>query len=418
MEGKDKNKAKIGVYLNLKTRLKQTNEIFDYSSTDNINEMNTFITGRIYLYRLLNNDIVKSDPGSSKEDELLLLIRKKENSYEIDNITYKLNPFNSENSKKINNYLWYVINSEPSINMINPNEDYYLKEGDIIKFGKVKYFVKKICIKKEEGNSKKENDVDNKNNIKKEEESMNIFIPECLEFKKCEFCNENIFKLCKCKEFQHLKCIQKWIKERKIERENKKKSVNNYFINIYYCEEYINKDPRCEDSECIKDCKCIKCNTYYPLKFKYFDKNDQKEKEIDIFGISKPKSNYMILESIETNDEYKNLDRFIKYIHVIKLNKDVINIGRGLHNDVIIDHSSVCKEHAIIKYNDGKILLKNKSKKAGTLVLIQDKSFKLTDKEIYLQVNKTFIEAKIMEEKNYKTNEKSKYPLLDKKANK
>ena len=92
-----------------------------------------------------------------------------------------------------------------------------------------------------------------------------------------------------------------------------------------------------------------------------------------MFEYSKPEdSNYMILESLET-DGYYDSDKNKKFIHVIRLTKNEINIGRDNNNDVIIKHSSVCLNHAVIKYINGKILLKNKSRNAGTLVLIQKK---------------------------------------------
>ena len=195
------------------------------------------------------------------------------------------------------------------------------------------------------------------------------------------------------------------------------KSTN--FINVYYCDEVIKKDPNCDDPD-SRDCECVRCNTFYPLRFKYKEEKEGKEKSINFFEIPRPNKSYMILESFETNDETKNIARYTKYIHVIQLTNDDINIGRGSHNDVIIDHSSVCKEHAVIRYNkeNGKILLKNKSKKAGTLVLIKEKAVILSEKEVHLQINKTFIQAKTMEEEDYLEikNDNSKYPLPELKS--
>ena len=483
MENKDNEKNKnegkeFGVFLNLKTRLKPTNEIFDYGNAENttyVRDMNTFLTflkkKRYNLYRLRNNDIVKADQGNvTKEDEFLILIRKGKDYYYIDNLNYSINcDSNSlalDKFRATKNFIWKVVNSEPSTKLKNPNEDHYLKQWDIIKLGKVKYLVSKICIineKKEDndnkgnsdnkGNNEKKDDKENKgnnennenkeNNEKKgnnenkgnkenndnkgnnkntetyEIDEDNIFTIEIKEFKKCEFCNENIYSFCKCNnEFQHTKCIQKWIDERKYDKDNKKKTVNNHFIDVYFCDEVIKKDPNCDDPD-SRDCECVRCNTFYPLRFKY---KEGKEESKNFFKIPikfKNKS-YMILESFETNDESKNIARYRKYIHVIQLTDDDINIGRGMHNDVIIEHSSVCKEHAVIRYNkkDGKILLKNKSKKAGTLVLIKQKEVILSEKEVHLQINKTFIQAKIMEEKDYLKikNDNSKYPLPDLKS--
>ena len=128
----------------------------------------------------------------------------------------------------------------------------------------------------------------------------------------------------------------------------------------------------------------------------------------------------MILESLEYCDRNKNSGKIIKAIHVIDLtNEGEINIGKKpSKNDIIIDDFSVCPEHAVIIYKDGKLLLKNKSLKSGTLVLNKKSTLKLSEKEkeMYLQVDKTFIEAKIMEEKEFldtKKNDETKYPILD-----
>ena len=70
--------------------------------------------------------------------------------------------------------------------MINPNEDYYLKRGDIIKFGNVKYLVKEINIKEEKRDGEEKRD-DKENEINKNvEEKHNSFISEIFQ---CYFFN-------------------------------------------------------------------------------------------------------------------------------------------------------------------------------------------------------------------------------------
>ena len=142
---------KIGVFLSLKTRLKSTNEIFDYSSKDN-EILVTFIDKRTYICMKENSEI-KTE--YTNQNEILLIINREGNSFYINNMTYKNHKIDLENLRKINKYIWYVINSD-SNSIINPNDDYDLKEGDIIKFGKIKLFVKKIVIidKTEKENNK------------------------------------------------------------------------------------------------------------------------------------------------------------------------------------------------------------------------------------------------------------------------
>ena len=393
----DSMKAEEGVYLIFKNYTKSTNEIFDYSSIENNDIQNTFITEKTFIFKSENNIIkeFKDKELALEDDNLLLTIMRNEEGFYINNSNFQFQQI--EQLRNVKNYLWYVINSDNK-EIINPNEDYYMTEGDIIKIGRVIYFVKEILIYNEnnkEGTGKIEN------NEKIKDEKINNFIPEIKEYKKCDFCNEILFKLCKCKEYQHIDCIKNWIENTIIITKNKKETVQNYYFNIYYCDEYISKDPNCIDSEC-KNCKCVKCNTYYPLKIKYnfYDENLKKNeiKYQDFYQISKPeKSSYMILESLEYTDEYKNKPQIIKAIHVIKLIEgDIINIGSDDNSDVIVNHSSVSKNHAIIKYNNGLILLKNESKKAGTLALFKEERFYFSETEVYLQVDKTFITAKIM----------------------
>ena len=135
------------------------------------------------------------------------------------------------------------------------------------------------------------------------------------------------------------------------------------------------------------------------------EKKEQKE-YIEFYEIKKPeKCDYLILESLPHQDKTSNSPKIEKDIHVIKLieGKD-INLGSDTNNDVVIHDVSVCKMHSVIKYdkNKGKLLLKNKSKRAGTLVLIKDKFVDLSEKEIYLQVDKTFFSARLIKIKEIK----------------
>ena len=122
-------------------------------------------------------------------------------------------------------------------------------------------------------------------------------------------------------------------------------------------------------------------------------------------------SSYMILESFEHSDMYKNSSKYKKTIHVIKLTEENdITIGSENSNDIFLNNSSVCPQHAVIKYKDKKILIKNRSKITGTLVLIRDGDFAIKEKkEIALQIDKTFFKAQIMKEEDFLNNKKNDY---------
>ena len=188
--------------------------------------------------------------------------------------------------------------------------------------------------------------------------------PPCLDYKKCECCGCLMIKFCKCQEFNHFKCIKNWIiKERKL-NDISKETVQNYYFRIYKCREKLERDNNSIENSNMSSKN--ECNTYLPLKFKLntkepieFKLNDDDEKPlkykvgdiIDFYEIKKPEnSEYFILESIDNDDSSSNSD-VIKSIHVIKLTGEDIKIGRCSQNDVIVDDSSVCKKHAIIKYD-------------------------------------------------------------------
>ena len=397
----DKNENDIaGVWMNMKTHLKNIDGIFDYSSSKN-KCFNVFDRKKEkkFIVRTENNNIkwIKQHAHKSEGEEILFIINYS-NGFKIENVIKKNLEPNEKNINLINNNLWYIINSEDSKGLNGKeNEDYYLSENDILKFGKVKYIVKEIHIEN--------NKNININNNKKIFDLNHI----CKAHKYCEFCKGLMIKFYEYDEFEHFNCIKDWINDRIITRENE--IVNSYYFNIFQCKEYIRRN--CNEEKCEKDDCCKKCNTYYPLYFKLDQNGNPSEEEkkgqkeyFEFYEIKKPeKCDYLILESLPHLDKISNSPKIEKDIHVIKIQegKD-INIGSGKNNDVVIHDISVCKMHSVIKYvkNKGKLLLKNKSKRAGTLALIKDKSIVLSEKVKYLQVDKAFISARLIKQKEVK----------------
>ena len=399
----------------LKLLLIQNNsKIFDYSNKNERKEINSIFEDSTFIIIKKNNSFYRVDNQSNIESEkgelLLFRIRKNKNSiYILENpLSTKIS---EDNSDILNIKLWFVI--KPPVEILNEikyvNEDYYLNEYDIIKFGNIKYIVLEINIKSIKDNN------DNNDNYSKEdtinEETNNYydignlnkntglifdFYQKPKEFYesldenysiKCYICNENkcskenpIVKFCKCN-YSHFECLRSQIKTKTIS--NKDNSVKNYYIRYLTC----------------KKCKCI-----YPLKFKISDK------KFEFFQIEKPNNDYLILESIEPNYFYGH----IKIIHVIELNDNKnINIGRNREdNDVIISEPSVSRKHAFLNYNkeERKILMKNISHTFGTLVLIK-KSLEIKENIIQIEIGKVFIEAKTMTFGEFEKNKHTKYPL-------
>lgn len=386
MENKNEDDI-VGVWLNLKIDLRNTDGIFDKSSK--IKCFNVFIIMKsCFIARTENNKIKCYDQQSfvSHGENILFKINYSGVKASINNPTLNINMEQSEeNINLINNNIWYVVNSEDK-NGVNENDDYYLSENDIIKFGKVKYIVKEIHFENKSFN--------NDNNVK-------IFNTNyiCKEHKECEYCKGLMVRLCDCKEFEHFQCIKDWINNRILPgKENK--LVKSYYFSIFQCKEYIYK--KCKEEKCEKKGCCKRCYTYYPLRFK-LNENDNSFK--DFYEIKIPeKCDYLILESLTHQDKTSNSPKIEKDIHVIKLTEENITLGRDKTNHAILPDSSICKEHSVIKYikDKGKLLLKNKSKKTGTLVLIKETTIDLSEKEKYFQKDKTFISARLIKKKEVK----------------
>ena len=419
---------KTGLYLDLMTRTKPTSGVFDFSDIKNkyINQINIFISEKtIWCYRDKNDNIIilkfqKSDPDL----KFLFFIRKTkvcerescsaqdQTPESSEGFILKINKLkdNAEpnfiNFNKINYYLWYVVNSESEQKnqIINDyNEDYYLQKGDIIKIGHIKFIVKEIVIKDDKNNDaeKKEDETKEINKSNKQIFNLDVKYIDC---KICEICGEEIFQFCKCNKdhYEHFGCYKKWFDERKIIFKNSKGTVKNYIFDIYKCNN--------ETQELDEDEEHKRCDTFYPLKFKYKINEETKYKELESIERFED-SSYMILESFEHSDMYKNSSKYKKTIHVIKLTEENdITIGSENSNDIFLNNSSVCPQHAVIKYKDKKILIKNRSKITGTLVLIRDGDFAIKEKkEIALQIDKTFFKAQIMKEEDFLNNKKNDY---------
>ena len=133
---------------------------------------------------------------------------------------------------------------------------------------------------------------------------------------------------------------------------------------------------------------------FFLVRFKI----EGKKQIFNLIDIEKPKGDYIIFESLNQVKENCN----IKSIHVISLNDDIIKIGRGHESDVRINDISVSRIHALLKYdkNNGKLLIRNLKSKFGTLILLKNPFF-IKEKKIDFQIGRTFIEAYLMNIKDF-----------------
>ena len=311
----------------------------------------------------------KKQPDIQRNEDLLFRIRNRNSGIKIDNIVSKKNTFQKiELVDYLDNKLWMLLNSETYGD--NEKSHYSLYEGDIIRFGKMKFIVHEIKIIPEDS-SKSESitsgniGTDSYDNINKNSEEIFYKLPELEKYKKCKFCLTYNVCLCNCRpeKLIHFQCLKDQFKDIK--------PINNKNNNI---STYIAENFNCKN-----------CSSQYPIEFR-IPKNYS---NYELLNVDKPKdSNYLILESYGYNNK--------KIVHLIILKGDKITIGRSENNDLILDDPSIGDKHAEIIFNkkNQKLILESLNNNFDTAVLVR-KSIKINEKIINLQVGKMKFEANL-----------------------
>ena len=335
--------------------------------------------------------------------ELLFSVIKEDNDFFISKqFNYNQNP-SLKSIDSISNNLWYVLNLETKKKFYKSgskyNEDYFLNKNDIIKIGKIKFLFNEFNIDGID-NIRYENKENSYNlsllNSKTDPLFNMIYDAERVDLNNTEkiICNicysgentdENpLVNLCHCNggmKFSHFNCIKLWMKTKLIIKENSKKNVKSYNFSCFNCKI---------------------CKTPFPFKFRIKDKNNNNNmnKIYSLIDIEKPEfENYLVLESLDQINENNNF----KTIHVITLNEENFIIGRGHACDIRINDISVSRVHAILHFDMIRklLLLRDLKSKFGTLVLVK-KPIKILKKYIRLQIGRTFIETKLVDEDDVK----------------
>ena len=386
------------LYLITKSWIKDNHFLYDYESNQTQNKDFNICTTS-YIQR--NGEDIKSNFFDNNEEEFLFKANNNNNEFTLENDIPKLILPTEENINKINNKMWYILRSDSNRsnesvqNINNTNDDYYLCNNDIIRFGRVKLLISEINIPSRQNNigfSLQNNDInkydiDNLNNNTQPVFDFISIAKDASEFndipnddKICKICysgendreNNPLINLCNCNggiKFAHFICIKSWMQTKLFYKENRQKTVNCYAIKNFNCE---------------------LCKTPYPFKFKI----NGIEKNFELINIKKPiGSDYIVLESL---NQIKNNCNY-KYIYVVQLTGEELIIGRKVECDITINDISVSRNHALLKYNlnDGSLLIRDLKSKFGTLILIQ-KPLKIKEKGIHLQIGRTYIEAKIV----------------------
>jgi hypothetical protein len=340
-------KTTTTTFVNIKatTWTHESKDLFDFESSQFL-EKSLEAHASASLLRV-NDDIqtVDNQNGSIENQENLLSLKK-------DNETFSLcrASQNMDDSASKCEQPWLVVKS------VNPSNIHYkghtLTEGDIIKLGKIKLRIRELHPF---GNL--EDSLESPIEETKTEETCPQFIqkqqveslPDGQEFT-CKICLETEYNLanplitpCSCSgsvKHVHLSCLKQWI------------TSKCYSKVDVACSMYMWKDLECE-----------LCHQSLPDVFLHDNQ------EISLVDIVKPKTPYLILETMPEN---KDIRKVYYVATVTEDNKEcLLKLGRKSDCHVKINDISVSRLHAMIKLHNGKFLLENGFSKFGTLLLLR-----------------------------------------------
>ena len=178
---------------------------------------------------------------------------------------------------------------------------------------------------------------------------------------------------CKCigsLKYIHLKCLKHWI-------------MTKSCINVEegeYCYVFLFRNSECE-----------LCKT------KFTDLISHKNKLYYLLDFSEIFENYMLLETITVDDENN------KFLYIISLEKNhEIKVGRGSTSDILISDASISRNHCLLSIEGKNIYLKDNNSKFGSLILIQNKKFKIIENlPLFFQIGRTFFNLSLIPSKKF-----------------
>ncbi len=344
---------------------KDSNLLYDYESRD-------FTSMEL---------LVSSDGMLSKQEKKLKFFKKGE-KYEGDyvvNIKLKNDQYyvmideaQKMKEKTLDERVWVVIKST-----YYKRYGYRIREGDLIKLGKVMFKVRELKTEKSDKNDTKLNNLQ-KSAIFKGDTLFNgnnfeMGKLDCKISKRrganplCRICllDENetdnpLIDPCNCTgsvKFIHLMCIRQWLKSKILTK-------NFNFLSVHT----------------FKTFECEICKTFFPEQVRYRDML------YSLFEISKPETNYIMLESL-SREKREN-----KYLYIISMQeKPIIRLGRSNESDVRMTDISVSRNHATIRLIQGEVYLEDNYSKFGTLTQMQNDLQIIPSKQLSIQSGKLFI---------------------------
>ena len=367
-----------------KTWKKDAYELIDYDCDQLfIDLIETKESG--YLYRNKNDIEFETKPVDGFEK--LLEIKKLDSSFNL-----RLNDFSFDETGNVSshNSTWFLLRKKYLEERMN---EYNLKEGDILRIGRITIKIKKIKFQKNKDNKKDNKDINEDNisvntnlNLKEiptQKNNKKVYEKdENQKYKICRICYleddtiENpLIQPCICSgsmKFIHLDCLKHWLQ-------------TSIFVKIESNKDstlYLFKTPECE-----------LCKT------KFTDYIRHKGKLYEILDFKNDFTNYLIIESI-TVDKNQN-----KYLYVVNLDQpnNNVTIGRGHDCNILLSDISVSRWHCFLTVDKKvkKIYIHDFNSKFGTLILVQAKNITMCPElKLCIQIGRTYLELILKESFN------------------
>ena len=330
-------------------------------------------------YILRTNTYIEFAEEKHNLKETLLEIQKKEDNYSLKLNEYK---FNEENNIDTPNSTWFLLRKSFLSDKMN---DYPLKEGDILRIGRITLKIKKIRFKKNKRKDKDKDSVSVGTNLQEVQIKTNRRASEKEEskYKICRICyseeesdDNPLIQPCICSgsmKYIHLECLKHWLRT----------SIFEQIENTNSCCIYLYKTPECE-----------LCKTKYPDFIRH------NGKLYEIIDLQTNFDSYALIETI-TQDKNQN-----KYLYSVNLEQtdDCITIGRGHDCNLLLTDISVSRWHCYINIDKKtkRLTIKDNNSKFGTLILVKNRIMNLSlELKLCIQVGRTYLEILMKEPSSF-----------------
>jgi hypothetical protein len=320
--------SKTCLVIQAKTWTKDAKDLYDYEASGHIEQ----------IFQVTSTTCLKQDQSSlSIQMESSISPSTLIKIYELDN-EFVISPSHTQPI--------YLPLSQTKQNL---NKGLKLCEGDILKLGLITLKVKKIQTISVE-NSEKVITLDAEESLKSD--------PSCRICFTSNTSNVNpLISLCSCQgsvSLTHLHCLKTWIMSKAT------KKINTFSTSFIW-----------------DKLECEICKDKLPFSFIY------QGISFDLISLSLPQKPFLLMEE-------RRLKTFPYILHLVTPQGSPISVGRGVDNDVVINHSSVSRDHVLIELGED-FYVRDLNSKFGTLALVTKSLVVGRNDVLPIQVGKTLL---------------------------